>query len=96
MNTKNAKPSTPVHAHCYPPVVAWFTMVRKPNGEWHRVGKQYFDREVAKSWLPFVRGAWLGCKVRLSRLTIHRDTGGNITERCRRVLDEKFNMDCDG
>ena len=96
MNSETTTPTAPCACDCYPPVVVWFTMVRKRSGEWQRVGKPFFDRDVAKSWLPFVRGAWRGCTVRLSRLTIHHDETGRITDRCRRILDEKFNMDCGG
>lgn len=94
--TENAKTKTPVHAVVIRPVVVWFTMVRKPSGEWSRVGRAYRDRTVAVSWLPFVRGAWRGCKVRLSQCTIKRTVDGKVSEQSRRVLSEKFNMDCDG
>ncbi len=76
-----------------PPMRLFFTMVRKPSGEWSRVGKAYFNRKTATGWLPFVRGAWIGCSVKVSQFTIRFDQNGNPDSRSRSILDVKYNMD---
>ena len=70
----------------------FFTMVLHPVTGWTRVGKAYFSRNDASGWLPFVRGAWRGCRVKVSQCTL-RFKNGALTERSREILDQKFNMD---
>lgn len=81
------------------PVVrrVFFTMVLNPwkgeSGAWERVGKAYATREAARSWLPFVRGAWRNvCRVKIAQCTL-RFKDGVLTERSKEILDKKFNMD---
>ena len=70
----------------------WFTMVLHPAKGWMRAGKAYGSRETAREWVPFVRGAWRGLRVKVSQCTI-RWVNGKLDEKSRRTLDEKFNMD---
>lgn len=72
--------------------VVFFTMVRHPIRGRIRVGNAYGSRKAAADWLPFVRGSWRGCSVSISRCTL-RFEGGMLSEKSRRVLDEKYNMD---
>ncbi|MFH1604883.1 MAG: hypothetical protein ABIH03_13350 [Pseudomonadota bacterium] len=70
----------------------WFTMVLHPAKGWIRAGKAYGSREAAREWVPFIRGAWHGLRVKVSQCTL-RWVNGQLDERSRRTLDEKFNMD---
>lgn len=70
----------------------WFTMVSHPANGWIRAGKAYGSREAAREWVPFVRGAWRGLRVKVSQCTL-RWVNGQLDERSRRTLDKKFNMD---
>jgi hypothetical protein len=70
----------------------WFTMVLHPLNGWIRAGKAYGSRDAAREWVPFVRGAWRGLRVKVSQCTL-RWVNGQLDERSRRTLDEKFNMD---
>jgi hypothetical protein len=70
----------------------WFTMVSHPAKGWMRVGNAYVSRDVAREWVPFVRGAWRGLRVKVSQCTL-RWVNGQLDEKSRRTLDEKFNMD---
>jgi hypothetical protein len=70
----------------------YFTMVCHPGKGWIRVGNAYRTRAIAAGWLPFVRGAWKGCRVRVSELTL-RYVDGDLDERTRQTLDRKFNLD---
>ena len=70
----------------------WFTMVLHPAKGWMRAGKAYGSREAAAEWVPFVRGAWRGLRTKVSQCTL-RFVNGQLDERSRRTLDEKFNMD---
>lgn len=70
----------------------YFTMVLRPIKGWIRVGGAYPSRKAAVDWLPFVRGAWRGCRARVSQCTL-RLQGEQLTEACRRTLDRKFNLD---
>jgi hypothetical protein len=69
----------------------WFTMVSHPAKGWMRVGKAYGSRAAAAEWVPFVRGAWRGLRVKVAQCTL-RWVNGQLDERSRRTLDEKFNM----
>ena len=70
----------------------FFIMVNHPLKGWTRVGKAYAKKEVAQSWVPFVRGAWRCCRVKVSQFTaVFRD--GKLDEKSRETLDKKFNMD---
>ena len=70
----------------------WFTMVLHPANGWMRAGKAYGSREAAREWVFFVRGAWRGLRVKVSQCTL-RWVNGQLDEKSRRTLDEKFNMD---
>jgi hypothetical protein len=70
----------------------YFTMVRHPSRGLMRVGNAYGSRKAAADWLPFVRGAWRGCSVSISRCTLVW-VGGELTLSSRRVLDQKYNLD---
>ena len=70
----------------------WFTMVLHPAKGWMRAGKAYGSRKAAREWVPFVRVAWRGLRVKVSQCTL-RWVNGQLDERSRRTLDEKFNMD---
>jgi hypothetical protein len=70
----------------------FFTMVFLPEGKWIRVGKCYGSREYAKQWVPFVRCAWRGLRVKVAQCTL-RWRNGEITEASRKTLSEKFNME---
>lgn len=70
----------------------YFTMVLHPAQGWTRVGPARPTREDAAGWLKFVRGAWRGCRVKVSRLTL-RYVDGVLDQRTLSVLDKKFNMD---
>lgn len=73
-------------------VPLYFTMILHPVSGWTRVGNAYSSMPTAKSWLPFVRGAWRGLRAKVSRCTIHL-VDGQICERSLRVLSEKYNLD---
>ena len=70
----------------------WFTMVLHPLGGWARVGNAYLNRKAAVGWLPFVRGAWRGCRARVSRCTL-TFVDGKLDDRSARVLSQKYNLD---
>lgn len=66
-------------------------MARRPSG-WTRVGNAYPSRKAASEWLPFVRGAMRGCEVKVEPCVLEFN-GEELTEACKRLLDEKFNLD---
>lgn len=70
----------------------YFTMAMHPEKGWTRVGKAYGSREVAASWLPVIRRAWRGCRVRVAQCTL-RYAAGRLDARSAAVLDRKFNME---
>jgi hypothetical protein len=70
----------------------FFTMVNHPAKGWMRVGKAYGSRDAAREWLPFVRGAWRGMRVKVVQCTL-RWINGQLDEKSRTVLDKRFNMD---
>ena len=70
----------------------FFTMVMHPATGWTRVGNAYPSRKAAADWLPFVRGAWRGLRVKVSQCTVRLE-GGKVCEQSRRLLDEKYNLD---
>ncbi|AQH05957.1 hypothetical protein A9R05_44190 (plasmid) [Burkholderia sp. KK1] len=70
----------------------FFTMVLHPVTGWTRVGNAYSSRETASGWLSFVRGAWRGCRVKVSQCTL-RFKNGVLTEKSRQILDQKFNLE---
>lgn len=75
------------------PVDVFFTMVRKPTGEWIRVGRQHRTREAAREWMPIVKGQWRFCKTSIRKLTLRFTETGELTEATKRRLDREFNMD---
>jgi hypothetical protein len=71
----------------------FFTMVLYPHtGKWTRVGKAYSSKAEAKSWLPLVRGAWRGCRVKVTPCTL-RWINGTMTQASKDTLSVKFNME---
>lgn len=70
----------------------YFTMVLHPINGWIRAGKPYSDKQSAKDWLPFVKGAWRGCRAKVVPLTI-KYVDGVITKETSEILDKKFNLD---
>lgn len=70
----------------------FFTMVMHPAKGWTRVGNAYPSKKSASDWLPFVRGAWRGCRAKVSQCTL-RIEDGKVCEESKRVLDKKFNLD---
>lgn len=70
----------------------YFTMVLHPLKGWVRTGQAKASRDDATQWLPVVRGAWRGCRTKVSQLTI-RFVDGVMDEKSRITLDKKFNMD---
>jgi hypothetical protein len=70
----------------------FFTMVLHPETGWTRVGRCYGTKEAARQWLPLVRGAWRGLRVKVAQCTL-RWKDGQMTESSRKTLSEKFNME---
>lgn len=69
----------------------YFTMAHTPNGV-KRIGNPHRSLEAAKSWVPFVRGAWHS-RVTVRSIEVTRDADGNPTQEFLRRMDEEFNMD---
>lgn len=70
----------------------FFVMVLHPADGWTRCGNAYGSRKAAREWAPFVSAAWRGLRTRVAACTIRYDAPGKMSERSRRVLDEKFNL----
>lgn len=70
----------------------FFTMVKHPLKGWIRAGNAYFSRGSAQEWLPFVKGRWRYCKVKVSQCTITL-MNGVPTDKSRKILSEKFNLE---
>ncbi len=70
----------------------FFTMVLHPAQGWIRVGEAYATREIAQGWLPFVRGAWRGLRVKTRKCPM-RIVDGELDEATRERLDKVFNLD---
>lgn len=70
----------------------FFTMILHPEKGWMRVGKPYRSRAAAIEWLPIVRGSWRYMRTKISQLTVEL-IDGKPTEKSRRALDQKFNID---
>lgn len=73
----------------------FFTMILHPGKGWIRVGNAYASRKSAAEWLPFVRGAWRGCRARISQCTL-RLQGDELSEASKRRLDRQYNLDVPG
>ncbi len=73
----------------------FFVMVEHPMKGWIRVGNAYSSRATAIGWGPIVRGAWCGCRVKVSQFTA-RFVNGKLDERSREVLDKKYNLTTEG
>ena len=69
----------------------FFTMVMHPEKGWIRVGNSYPSRAAAAEWLPFVRGAWRGLRVKVSQCTLRLE-GGKVCDASQRMLDDKYNL----
>lgn len=70
----------------------YFTMVLHPFNGWIRVGKPYATRAIAKSWIPFVRKAWRGCKAKVETFTPKYENG-EMNAESKRILLERYNFD---
>lgn len=70
----------------------FFIMVLHPVDGWIRVGKPYASRAAATEWLPIVRGSWRYMRTKIAQLTVAL-VNGKPTEKFRRILDQKFNID---
>ena len=70
----------------------FFTMVMHPLKGWTRVGNAYPTRKLAGEWVPFVRAAWKGLRVKVSQCTVYLENG-KVSEKSRRLLDTKYNLD---
>ena len=70
----------------------YFTMILHSVNGWTRAGRAYSSRAAAVEWLPFVRKAWRGLRVKVSQCTL-RYNAGHLDERSIRTLDKKFNME---
>lgn len=70
----------------------FFTMVMHPVKGWCRVGNAYPSKQAARDWLPFVRGVWRGLRVKIAQSTVELHDG-HVSEKSKKVLDEKFNLD---
>jgi len=69
----------------------FFTIVSSRNGKWIRVGNAYNSRKQAESWLPFVKGFWVGRSVKISQCTL-RFEDGKLCEKSKLLL-QKYNLD---
>lgn len=69
----------------------FFTMVLHPLEGWMRAGNAYPTRAAAAEWLPIVKGRW-HTRAKVAQLTVMVDAKGNVDERSRRVLLDKFNL----
>jgi len=76
------------------PVVgrSYFTMILHPFNGWIRVGRQYSSREVAQSWIPFVRKAWRGCKAKVETFR-YKTVNGEMDAESKRILSWRYNFD---
>lgn len=74
----------------------YFHMVRHPLKGWIRAGRQYSDRDVAKSWTSFVKAAWRGLPTRIKPLTLRFGADGKLTPKTLERLDKEFNLDPPG
>jgi hypothetical protein len=70
----------------------YFTMVLHPINGWIRSGKPYSEKQYAKDWLPFVSGAWRGCRAKVVPFTL-KYVDGVLTKETVVTLDKKFNLD---
>lgn len=70
----------------------FFTMVMHPNGKWTRVGNSYAKKDTAKGWVPFVKGAWRGCRVKVQPCTLELEDG-KLTPASLEILDREYNFD---
>ncbi len=71
----------------------YMTMVFMPERGWFRVGPPYSKKDVAKSWLPFVKSAWFGAPVRVQSIAIRRQANGDVLPSVLKRLDVVFNLD---
>jgi hypothetical protein len=70
----------------------FFTMVYHPLKGWMRCGNAYGTKEAAKEWVPFVRKSWRGLRTKVVQFTLEL-VDGKPSEKSRKVLDKKFNLD---
>lgn len=69
----------------------FLTLIKRDDGQWRRVGKYYYSKEAAKSWLPFIRAA-NHCAAKVDRIRVTLENGVP-DERSKKML-EKFKIDC--
>jgi hypothetical protein len=68
-------------------------MVHAPHGI-IRVGNAYKDHKTAKSWCRFISEAWHGYRVTVEPCLIDFDEDGELSAATRKLLDERYNLDC--
>ena len=71
----------------------WLVMVKKPTGEWGRVGPVYRQKHVAASWVTFVKSSYHGATTRVRYIRIPLIAPGKTTDAMRRKLSEKYAID---
>lgn len=72
----------------------YLTMVQTVPGTWKRVGPVYRKKSVAKSWLPFVKSAWLNSPARVKTVRI-QTIDGKATDAAKRMMSDLYNVDVD-
>lgn len=66
-------------------------MVLHPFKGWIRAGNAYATKQAARGWVPFVRAAWRGLRVKVVPFTVVL-IDGKVSAKSQKVLDEKFNL----
>jgi len=74
------------------PVTVYVIMVNHPFKGWTRVGRIYRDKEACKSWVPFVKSAWIGCMTRSRAVKIETEDG-KPTAKAVQMMSEIYNCD---
>ena len=72
-------------------IKVFFVMIQHPEEGWMRVGVQHPTKDSAQSWLSFARAGWANWPGRVSQFTAEI-VDGKLTERSRKILDQKYNM----
>lgn len=69
----------------------FFIMVTHPLNGPIRVGPPYQSKEVAHSWVRFVKASWRGCRTRVCKYDILVGDDGQPTPDAQAELDTRFN-----
>lgn len=70
----------------------YLIMIERAAGVWVRTGKPYRTKEVAKSWLSFVKSAWHAKRGKVVEVTVTLVDGQPSQADVER-FDREFNMD---